>query len=399
MRFLAVTRMIFRRALVFAFLIGLCSAFGLARAAEVESGVNRIGSDYKDFEMVPTIAGFGPCKSACEFDEQCKSWTFVQSGVQGPKAHCWLKNSVPKATNDKCCVSGLPVRAHGCEIGGKVRMDILDRDCQEAQTTGCIKRLLSDAQYKGCLRAQPVISSGCVIDGVTRKDVADRDCREAQKTGCIKRLLTDQEYQRCLAAQKRKAAGGGATTPPPAGGGGGTQVPDEWSEMLKAHNDFRKQHCSPPLQWDANLAAAAKAYAETGPLGQHGASNENMANALSIRTTNGVSTDVLPAKTDRAAFEDTWSCEEKYYKYDDPQICGGFKNRCDEPKPECKNNNPVTGHYTQVVWKSATKVGCGRATRKINGHDGTNWVCRYDTGNANTPVALRQNVLPVGCTP
>ena len=73
MRFLAVTRMIFRRALVVAFLIGLCSAFGLARAAEVESGVNRIGSDYKDFEMVPTIAGFGPCKSACEFDEQCKS--------------------------------------------------------------------------------------------------------------------------------------------------------------------------------------------------------------------------------------------------------------------------------------------------------------------------------------
>ena len=118
---LGVTSMMFRRAWVFAFLSGLCCvlAFGLARAAEVESGVNRAGSDYKNFEMVPTIAGFEPCKSACEFDEQCKSWTFVQSGVQGPKAHCWLKNSVPKATNDKCCVSGLPVRAHGCEINGK----------------------------------------------------------------------------------------------------------------------------------------------------------------------------------------------------------------------------------------------------------------------------------------
>jgi hypothetical protein len=32
-------------------------------------------------------------------------------------------------------------------------------------------------------------------------------------------------------------------------------------------------------------------------------------------------------------------------------------------------------------------------------HKGTNWVCRYDTGNTNTPDALRQNVMPVGCKP
>ncbi|WP_247501258.1 CAP domain-containing protein [Bradyrhizobium sp. 135] len=188
------------------------------------------------------------------------------------------------------------------------------------------------------------------------------------------------------------------------GAGGGTQVPADWNEMLRAHNDFRRQHCSPPLQWDATLAAAAQTYAETGPLGQHGTSNENLANALSFRTNNGVSTDVLPAKTDTAAFTETWACEGKYYKYDDPRICGGFKSACDEPKPECKNNNPVTGHFTQVVWKSATKVGCGRATRKMQAndgktHDGTNWVCRYDSGNTNDPAVLRQNVLPVGCTP
>src|SRR5262249_24092428 len=150
------------------------------------------------------------------------------------------------------------------------------------------------------LRDQPVVGSSCVIDGVKRKDIADRDCKEARETGCVRRLLTDDQFQRCLAAQKQKAAGGGTTNPPPVVGGG-TQGPSEWSEMLKAHNDLRAKHCSPPLQWDANLAAAAKAYAETGPLGQHGASNENMANASSYRTSNGVSTDILPAKSDAAA--------------------------------------------------------------------------------------------------
>lgn len=387
--------MIFRRALVFAFLSVLCCVFtfGPARADEVESNVNRVGGDYKNFDIEPSIAGFASCKSSCEFDLQCKAWTFVKSGVQGPKAHCWLKNTVPTASNNNCCTSGQPVRAHGCEIGGKVRMDILDRDCQEAQATGCIKRLLSDAEYKGCLRAQPVVSSGCVIDGVTRKDIADRDCKEARETGCVKRLLTNDQYQRCLVAQKQKAPG---TTTPPAGGG--TQVPAEWNEMLQAHNDLRKQHCAPALQWDATLAAAAKAYAETGSLGAHGSSNENLANAVSIRTTNGVTKDILPAKSDASAFQDTWGCEGQYFKYDKKQICGGFKNSCDEPKAECAGN-PVTGHFTQVVWKSATKVGCGRATRKINGHDGTAWVCRYDKGNDPTPAAVGANVLPTGCTP
>jgi cysteine-rich secretory family protein/PAN domain-containing protein len=296
--------------LAFVHLFACTIPVGPASAADAESGIDRPGGDYKNFDLEPSIAGFGPCQSSCESDGRCKTWTFVKPGVQGSKARCWLKDSIPNAVRNNCCVSGV------------------SRPDKPIKTTGKAKT-------------------------------------------------------------------------PPAGGGGG--VPADWNEMLKAHNDFRKQHCSPALQWDATLAKAAQTYAETGSLGAHGASNENLANALSFRTTNGVTTDVLPAKTDSSAFQDTWACEEKYYKYDDPKICGGFKSSCDEPKAEC-NGNPVTGHYTQVVWKAATKVGCGRATRKIqdkNGktHDGTAWVCRYDTGNTNTPAALRQNVLPLGCTP
>jgi len=49
-----------------------------------------------------------------------------------------------------------------------------------------------------------------------------------------------------------------------------------------------------------------------------------------------------------------------------------------------------TGHFTQVIWKSATKVGCAMA-------EGTKWtyvVCNYDAGNMMGQ--FNQNVLPLG---
>ncbi len=190
---------------LFVAVVGIPALLGLAHADQVDSGINRPGGDYKNFEMEPSIAGYAPCESACTNATACKAWTFVQSGVQGPKAHCWLKNTIPPAVRDGCCVSG--VRSQGCLIGGTLRTDIADADCLEAQRTGCIRHLLSDQAYAACLRAQPVISHGCRIGGVMRMDIADTDCQEAQRTGCIQRLLTQIQYRDCLAAQK--------TAPPP----------------------------------------------------------------------------------------------------------------------------------------------------------------------------------------
>lgn len=88
-------------------------SIGSANAAEtiVEPGIDRPGGDYKNFDLEPSIAGFGPCKSACESDGSCQAWTFVKSGVQGPKARCWLKGSVPAVVRNNCCVSGVkPVK-------------------------------------------------------------------------------------------------------------------------------------------------------------------------------------------------------------------------------------------------------------------------------------------------
>ncbi|SFV34136.1 PAN domain-containing protein [Hyphomicrobium facile] len=423
--------------IAFCCLIGLATLPSAPTRAEqtVENGVNRPGRDYKDFEMEPSIAGFAPCQSACTSDHWCRAWTFVAPGIQGPKAHCWLKKSVPDPVKNKCCVSGLSGVIAGLEfdtnrMGSDYRdFPISNVELRDQAELLCKTACEKESQCQAWTYVKPEkefanahcwlknaapnkTRNNCCISGVVARmdpqEVADRDptgktvqqCQAAfgrNQARCLQRFnpmqvaICLQPYQQILAACVSLAAanaGGGATSP----------VPAIWQEMLKAHNDFRAQHCSPPLQWDAALAAAAQAYAETCPEG-HGASNENLAAGWGVM--NGV--DTQPAMSDSDAFQKTWACEEKYYDYTDPRICPGFKSRCDEPKPDCKNNNPVTGHYTQVVWKSATSVGCGRAKCPFKDsstgqtHQGTKWVCRYSNGNENIPAVLRQNVMPLGC--
>jgi hypothetical protein len=51
-----------------------------------------------------------------------------------------------------------------------------------------------------------------------------------------------------------------------------------------------------------------------------------------------------------------------------------------------------TGHFTQVVWRATTHVGCGTAS--CTGL--VLWVCNYDPPG-NVERGYRANVLPPGC--
>ncbi len=73
-------------------------------ASNLEKGFNRPGSDYKDF---PLDGGPEECQQACASEPNCKAFTWVQPGVQGPKARCWLKSGVPGAVANADCVSGV----------------------------------------------------------------------------------------------------------------------------------------------------------------------------------------------------------------------------------------------------------------------------------------------------
>lgn len=70
-----------------------------------EVNVNRPGSDYRSFDLgapQPEI-----CRNACMNEPQCVAFTYVNPGVQGPAARCWLKGSVPGPNPDGCCISGV----------------------------------------------------------------------------------------------------------------------------------------------------------------------------------------------------------------------------------------------------------------------------------------------------
>jgi hypothetical protein len=102
-----------------------------------------------------------------------------------------------------CLNASAAAKANGakdCVINGQVRNDLSDADCQEAKATGCVKRLLTPAQYQNCLAAQP--GNHCVINGVVRNDLNNGDdCAEAKATGCVRHLLTPAQYKNCLDAQ------------------------------------------------------------------------------------------------------------------------------------------------------------------------------------------------------
>jgi PAN domain len=72
-------------------------------AAYAGDNQNRPGSDYANFDAASAFV----CANTCAGESQCKAYTFVRPGIQGPSGHCWLKNATPQAVSDGCCFSGL----------------------------------------------------------------------------------------------------------------------------------------------------------------------------------------------------------------------------------------------------------------------------------------------------
>ncbi|EED18728.1 extracellular SCP domain protein Pry1, putative [Talaromyces stipitatus ATCC 10500] len=126
-------------------------------------------------------------------------------------------------------------------------------------------------------------------------------------------------------------------------------------DILNQTNYYRRQHNATGVIWNDTLATYAKQWAKPcnwkhsgGPYG------ENLAEGYSNVT----------------AAVDAWAIESKKYDYNRPT---GFSEK--------------TGHFTQLVWKATTDVGCGLAdcSANLNGDNGgktgkaVGWflVCEY----------------------
>ena len=105
-------------------------------------------------------------------------------------------------------------------------------------------------------------------------------------------------------------------------------TPAEIKELLAAHNKYRQKHHAPALTWDTTLADRAQKWSNNCEFKHSGTPGENLGYGYPTST----------------ALVDAWYDEVANYNYSKP----GFSLK--------------TGHFTQVVWKGTTKVGCGVQT-------------------------------------
>jgi Cysteine-rich secretory protein family len=190
---------------------------------------------------------------------------------------------------------------------------------------------------------------------------------------------------------------------PGAGTGSGTGCAGLAGDELaicNQHNADRAAHGVPPLTWDPALAANAAAWVkdchkakdkdgneffchqkkpQPGDVGLCGTdASYNYGENLSFG---------IPGRSGQEAI-DGWYCEGDDFDYNNPKLIFGTMHGCGK----VGNPDGVNGHFTQVVWKSTTALGCAKATCSLGGVSGTLWACEYKPpGNDSSLVG--QNVL------
>ena len=127
-------------------------------------------------------------------------------------------------------------------------------------------------------------------------------------------------------------------------------------ELLKAHNQYRKDVGVLPLKWSDSLASSAQKWAD------------RLASTDSFKHSSTQYGENIWAGTSEAYSQtqmvNSWGKERQYFVANRafPRACTGDWSQC--------------AHYTQIIWKDTQQVGCGLATSKNTKTDYL--VCQYN---------------------
>jgi len=120
--------------------------------------------------------------------------------------------------------------------------------------------------------------------------------------------------------------------------------------ILAAHNRVRANHCVPAMKWSKKLAAHAQDWAnklrDKGCAFDHRPRNPYGENLSMYGPPGGTNSNEITMG---------WYNEIKQYNYSKP----GFSFQA--------------GHFTQVIWRATTELGCGRSVCR----GAEIWVCNY----------------------
>jgi len=126
--------------------------------AAVEWDTNRPGLDYRDFWLSEPLPAH--CRRACNQEAQCRAWTFVKPGLQGPQAKCWLKSGVPPKAQDTCCVSGVRGGAQATGIPAAGAKTFVNPSVEGYRVDWC--------QTLGVGCGKPAADAFCRLQGLTQ---------------------------------------------------------------------------------------------------------------------------------------------------------------------------------------------------------------------------------------
>ncbi|RMF62428.1 MAG: hypothetical protein D6742_20230 [Cyanobacteria bacterium J069] len=126
--------------------------------------------------------------------------------------------------------------------------------------------------------------------------------------------------------------------------------------LLASHNRYRAELNLPPLEWSADLAQNAQGWADE--LAERGGRR-------------------LEHSQGTGEGENLWMGTAGYFSYDDMVTGWGDEQQYFRPgifpNVSTTGNWADVGHYTQIIWRDTTHVGCALST--AGGNDIL--VCRY----------------------